>query len=395
MLDIKKENLGKSKVKLSVKVPSELMRGFFSKVYNDLAQTVEVKGFRKGKAPKNLTLMQIGENRITSDIVDMALKETYPKVLEQEKLIPVCPPQINITKMVDLTVDTAELEYVAEVDLLPEIKLGDYKKVKIKKNKSKLEVKKEEIDQVLSHLRRQHAEFKDITRAAKEGDRVEMDFEGKERGVLLENLTSKNYPVILGSKVLIPDFEKKIEGMKKGEKKEFKLKIKDKNVDFSVQLHIVQEVILPELNDELAKKFGQDSLKKLTDAIEKDILKQKETAAKQEQEGQVVEALLKIAEVEIPESLVDQEIHRMIDQLRQRIEATGIPFEKYLESLPPDEKGNKKTEHDLHHEFEPQAEKTVKIGLILGEIGKQEKIDLSKEDAGRKVMEKMLEMAQK
>lgn len=395
MLKVTKENLEKSKVKLTVTVPSELMRGFFSKVYNELAQTVEVKGFRKGKAPKNLTLMQIGENRITSDVIDLALKETYPKALEQEKIIPVCPPKINITKMVDLTVDTAELEYDAEVDLLPEIKLGDYYKIRIKNKESRIKVEKAEIDQVLSHLCRQHAEFKDIERAAKEGDRVEMDFEGKERGVVLENLTSKNYPVILGSKVLIPEFEKKIEGMKKGEKKEFKIKIKEKNIDFKVDLHIVQEVILPKLDDELAKKFGQVSLKKLTSEIEKDILNQKKVAEKQEQEGQVVEALLKIAKVEIPESLVDQEIHRMIDQLRQRTEATGIPFEKYLESLPPDEKGNKKTEHDLHHEFEPQAEKTVKIGLILGEIGKQEKIDLSKEDAGRKVMEKMLEIAQK
>jgi len=382
-MNIKRENLAGSKVKLTVSLPPEIMRGFFDIVYTKLAGRTEVKGFRSGKAPKNLTIMAIGENKLISKIIDLALQETYPKALNDEKLIPIAPPKINIKKMADLVGDAAELEYEAEIELLPEVKVGDYKKIRIKKSKAKLDVAKEELDQVLSHLQRQHATFKEITRPAKEGDRVEVDFEGKERGVVLENLTSKNYPVILGSKVLIPEFEKKVEGMKKGEEKEFKIKVKDKSIDFKVKILDLKEVILPPLDDELAKKFQKNTFNELEKAIKEDIVKQKEIQEKQNIENQVAEELLKIIKIEIPDSLIDQESNRIIENLKNRISMSGMPFEKYLEQI-------KKTEEELKNEFRPQAEKTVKIGLTLGEIAKAEKMDLKDKDAGRKVMEKII-----
>jgi len=395
MLSIKKENLAGSKVKLTINLPPEMMRGFFSRIYNKLAAQTEVKGFRAGKAPRNLTIMAIGESKIVSEIIDLALQETYPKALKDEKLIPIAPPKINIKKMADLVGDTAELEYEAEIDLMPEVKIGDYKKIKIQKSKIKKEAAKEEIDQVLSHLQRQHATFKDIERPAKEGDRVEMDFEGTERGVRLENLSSKNYPVILGSKILISDFEAKIEGMKKGEEKEFKIKLKDKNIDFKVKMLDVKDVILPPLDDSLAKKFQKNSLLELKNAISADIIKQKELAEKQNRENQVVEGLLKIVQVEVPESLIEQEIHRMIENLKNRISMSGLPFEKYLEQIPGSKPGIHKTEADLSEDFHDQAQKTVKIGLALGEIGKMEKIDLKQKDAGKLVMKKLIVYATK
>jgi trigger factor len=388
MLNIKKENLSGCKAKLTISVPSELMRGYFAKVYNKLAASVEVKGFRAGKAPRNLTIAAIGENRLVSQIIDMALQETYGKALKEENIIPVAPPKINIKKMADLTADTAVLEYEAEIELLPEVKIGDYKKLKVKSAKLKVDATKAEIDQVLSHLQRQHATFKEIDRKAMEGDRVEIDFEGKEQGVVLENLTSKNYPVILGSKVLIPEFEKKVEGMKKGDEKDFKLKIKDKEIDFHVKMLDVKEVILPKLDDELAKKFGKKTLQELTKAIEEDIIKQKNLQEKQNQENQLIEELLKITQVEVPESLILQETNRMVEQLKQRTQMAGMPFEKYLGQV-------KKTEEDLKKDFRAQAEKTVKVGLTLGEIGKKEKIDLKDKDAGKKVMEKLVAYATK
>ncbi|AKM81973.1 TPA: trigger factor [Candidatus Berkelbacteria bacterium] len=399
MLNVIKENLPKSKIKLSVTLPPEIMRGYFAKVYEKLAPSVNIKGFRPGKAPKHLTIMEIGENRFNSEIIDMALSESYGQVLKQEKLIPVAPPKVEIKKMVDLTADNAEIIYEAELDVLPEVKLGDYKKIKIKKaEESKLKVTKDELDQVFSHLQRQHAEFKGVERAAKEGDRVEMDFEGTERSVVLENLTSKNYPVVLGSKVLIPEFEKKVEGMKAGDEKEFDIELGKgsspenislkKKVHFKVKMNLVQEVILPKLDDELATKFGQKNLDDLKKVVEADVLNQKKRAERQNKENEVIEALLKITEVEVPDSLVEQETQRMVDQLKTRTEGMGLPFDKYLESMG-------KSEEDLKKDMSEQAAKTVKVGLTLGEIGKQEKIDLSKEDSGLKVIEKLVDYATK
>lgn len=394
MLDIKKENLGKSKIKLTVKVPSALMRGFFATVYNQMAVGVEVKGFRKGHAPRLLTISAIGENRLSQEIINLSLTETYGTALKQEKIVPISPPRINIKMLKDLTVDTAELEYEAEIDLIPEVKIGDYKKLKLKIKNEKQEVKQEEIDQVLGHLQRQHATFDEKPASsaggagsAEMGDRIEMDFEGTERGVVLENLTSKNYPVILGSKVLIPEFEEKIVGAKKGEEKEFDVEIgsdkSKKKVHFKVKILNVQKVNLPALDNELAKKFGKNKIEELKYAVADDIVKQKEAQQKRDQENEIVEQLLKISQLEVPESLVEQETHRMIDELKNRISMMNMPFEQYLGQM-------KKTETDLHTDFAEQAEKTVKVGLILGEIAKLEKMDLKDEQVGKKVMENLL-----
>ncbi len=399
MLNIKRENLGKSKVKLLISIPPEMMRRYFDKVYNKLALQIEVKGFRPGKAPRNLTIMQIGENRITSEVIDSALKESYPQALNQEKLIPVSPPKINILKIVDLIGDTAEIEYEAELELLPEVRIGKYKELRIKKQAPDNKASKDETNQVLSHLQRQHAQFKDIEHPAKKGDRVEIDFEGKDKGVILEHLSSKNYPVILGSKVLLPEFEKEIIGLKKDEEKTFSMNIgKEKSaqdgsasgrkkVDFKVKVNQVQEVILPELNNDLAKKFQKNSLKELTQAISEDIIKQKDLTTKQNQENQLIEELLKISEVEVPEGLIEQEVRRTVERLKERVKVSGATFEQYLSSI-------KKTEEELKNDLKPQAEKTIKIGLILGEIGKKEsanwRIDISKEGSGKQVIEKLL-----
>jgi len=398
MLQVKKEDLGKSKVKLNIKIPSEMMRRYFSKIYNELAPSVTVKGFRKGLAPKSLTIEAIGEQKFSQEIINLALNETYIEALKQEKVIPVAPPQINIRMLKDLMIDDAELEYDAEIDLLPEIKVGDYKKIKIAKPKE-LTVNKDELEHVLTHLQREHAQFLDKDEPSQEGDRIEMDFEGTERGVVLENLTNKNYPVILGSKVLIPEFEEKIVGSKKGDEKEFDVKLgkemkspggekEKKEVHFKVKILDVKSVILPPLTDEFATKFQQPTMESLTKAIEEDILKQKAVEQKRQEESEIAEALLKITKIEVPESLVEQETHRMIDELQNRITMMGMPFEQYLAQI-------KRTESDLHADFHEQAEKTVKVGLILGEVGKLEKIDLTGEDAGKKVMERLLSYAQK
>lgn len=386
MLNIKKENLAGSKVKLTINVPSVLMRGFFSRVYNKLSPTVEIKGFRKGMAPRSMVISAIGENKIQTEIINLALQETFSEALKKENLIPVAPPKINIKMLKDLTTDTAELEYEAEIQLLPEIKIGDYKKLKVKSEKEKLETTKDEIEQVLSHLARSKAEFKDIDRPLKEGDRTEINFEGFEHGVKLENLTSKNYPVILGSKVLIPEFEQKIIGLKKGDKKEFKIEVNKKPIDFQVEILQTQEVILPEINDHFAKNFQKKNLQELKKAVSLDIGKQKKMQEERNFENQVLDELLKITKVEVPESLIEQEVLRQIDFIRQRTATMGLTFEKYLENL-------KKTEQDFRNELKPQAEKTVTIGLALGEIVKKEKINPKDKDAGKIALEKLINYA--
>ena len=395
-MEINKEILPKSKVKLTVKLLPAEMRAYFARVYNRLAPQIEVKGFRSGQAPRSMIISAIGENRLQSEIVDEALKVSYVQVLKKENLIPVSPPRINLKMMKDLLADTAEMEYEVEVDLLPKIKLGDYKKIKVtKREDKKIEVKKEEIEQVLSHLARQQAQFKDIDRPIKQGDRVEINFEAFDKGVKLENLSSKNYPVILGSKVLIGEFEEKLIGLKKGDKKEFKIHLSanpqeknKKEIDFKVEILLTQEVILPKFDDEFAQKYKKKNMTELKSAIENDITKQKEIEQKRTLENEMLEKLIKITKVEVPESLIEQEIARQISQIRSRVSTAGLSFEQYLNNL-------KKTEEELKEELKPQAEKTIKIGLALGEIAKLEKIDPKDQEAGKKAFDRLYSYATK
>jgi len=393
-MEIKKEVLPKSRAKLVIKVSSPEMRGFFARTYNKIAPTIEIKGFRTGKAPKSMTIAAIGENRLQQEIIDLALRETFAEALKKEKLIPVAPPKINIKMLKDLTADTAELEYEAEIDLLPEIKLGDYKRIKVKKSDQKIEASEAEIEQVLSHLARTRAEFKDISRPVKVGDRIEINFEGFEKGVKLENLSSQNYPVILGTKNLIPEFENKLTGLKKGDKKEFKVEIsptpndKKRKIDFKVEVLQTQEVILPKIDDELARKYQKKDLAELKKAIKEDVLKQKEQQQQKNIENSVLEELLKIIKVEISDSLIGQEIDRQINDIRSRTAPMGLTFEKYLENM-------KKTEAEFREGLKPQAEKTIKIGLALGEIAKKEGIDPKNKEAGKNALEKLIGYAVK
>jgi trigger factor len=393
-MEIKKEDLGKSKVKLLIKVSSPEMRTFFARVYNKIAPTIEIKGFRPGMAPKSMTIAAIGENRLQQEIIDLALRETFAEALKKENLMPIAPPKINIKMLKDLMADTAELEYEVEIDLLPEVKLGDYKKIRLKKNDAKIEVSADEIEQVLSHLARTRAEFKDISRSVKKGDRLEINFEGFDQGVKRENLSSRNYPVILGSKILIPEFEAQLIGLKKGDKKEFTLEMapsateKKKKINFKVEVLQTQEVILPKIDDELARKYQKKDLADLKKAIKDDIIQQKKQQHERNIENAVLEELIKITKVEIPDSLIQQEIDRQINEIRSRTTQMGLTFEKYLESL-------KKTESELRESLKPQAEKTIKIGLALGEIVKREKIDPKDKEAGKKALDILIAKATK
>jgi len=395
-MEITKEVLPKSKVKLNIKLPSSRMRGYFDRVYKKLAGQVQIEGFRAGAAPRSMIITAIGENRLNSEIVDLALQESYIEALKKENLLPIAPPQVNIKMMKDLTADTAELEYVAEIDLLPVVTLGDYKKIKIKSKKTKeIIVKDEEIEQVIFRLARQNAEFKDIKRPLKTDDRVELNFEGFERGVRLDNLSSKNYPVILGSKTLIPEFEEKIVGLKKGDKKEFSVEMpekegdkKKKKIDFKVEILIAQEVILPKMDAEFAKKFQKDSISELKKAIGADIVKQKKGQQAKETENAVLEELLKIVKVEVPESLITQETERQVSEMQSRVSMYGITFEQYLQNM-------KKTLDEFKEGLKPQAEKTIKIGLALGEVVKQENIDPKDKEAGKLALKKLIAYATK
>lgn len=355
-MEVKLSNLPKSRVKLEISAKPEETKKFFDLAYEKLSKNVEIKGFRPGKAPRLVTIETIGEARYKTEALNIALPSLYYDAVKKENIIPVESPKVEV-KSFD---EDKNFEIVAEVDVLPKTKLGNYKDVKIKHKKETHEATDDEVSELLKKLRYQQAKFVVINEAAKSGDKIEVSFIGKVKGVVTDKYTSKHFPFILGDKAVLPEFEKHLVGVKKGENKKFSENIMGDNVDFDVTIDEVWKVELPEVDDKFAENFGHKDAKNLKDAIKKSIKSEKEMSERQIIEEKVLNEILKKAQVEIPESLISQEISRRVTTLQNQM---GPGFNKFLET------SGKKIE-DLQKDIKPAAEKGVKISLVLSEIAK-------------------------
>ncbi len=391
-MEVKKEDLKKGKIKLIINLkPSEMQR-YFKEAFNKIAPTIKLDGFRPGKAPRRLIESSAGITRILSDGLDLAISDSYFKAVSDNKLIPIGQPNIVINKYPHYGQTEEEIkdefEYEAELSTLPPVTLADYSKIKIEKPKLD-KAKKEDVEKVLLQIKRQNATLKDVDRPAKKGDRVEVTYDGFIKKVKIDKMCSKNHPIILGENTLIPGFEDELAGMKAGEEKEFNIKFpKDyhskefagKEAEFRVKMESVKEIILPEENDDLAKKFGHDKIGQLKDAIEKNLNMEMEQASTRELENKIIEALLPLLKAEIPDILIEREVERMITDFASQITGNGLDFEKYLSGI-------KKTREELTAEMRPRAEKNVRIGLLLGKIVEENKWDQSDPQVGAKAMD--------
>ncbi|MEI8143012.1 MAG: trigger factor [Candidatus Berkelbacteria bacterium] len=386
----------KSKVKLSIKVsPKELVKHFQS-AYDKLAPTVKLDGFRPGKAPRPLIESTIGVSRLLSEAIDAAINEAYFMAVQEHQLSPISSPNIAVNSapswgLTDMEIEK-DLEFVAEVDVFPEVSLKDYSKAKITLPK-KDEAKQEDVDKVLKQLQRQKATYNVVDRAAKMGDLAEISFEGAIKKVRIDEMCSKNFPIVLGDSTLIPGFEEKVVGMKKGEKKEFKIKFpstyhkKDyanKEAEFKVELLELKEVVLPVIDDKFAEDFGQKNAKSMEDAIRANLAMEMEQQYKAQVDSMVVEKMISFLQVEIPESLIEKEIDRMIHDYGHQLEGMRMTLDKYLADM-------KKSIEDLRKDMRAQAEKNIKIGLMLGETAKSQKFDVDDKEVGRKALNFLVE----
>lgn len=385
-VDIKKKE--KSIVGLTIEVSKEDLKNFEKKAYQKLSSQVKVSGFRQGKAPVELIKKEVGDNRFNQEILETAISQSYYKAIIENKLLPLGSPEVQLKKFVPGEV----LAYEAKIAVVPEIEIGDYKKIKLKKPK-KSEVKKEEIEKTLKNLQKQYAEYKIVERSAKEGDRVEIDFDAFLGNIPIEKGSSKNHPLVIGDKVFVPGFEEKLVGMKKGKEKEFELTfpkdyykkdLASKNVKFKVKLNELFETKLPRIDDEFAKKVSPfKNLKELKENIEKNILLSKEEEKKKQLENELLEKLIKLVKVDVPEVLVSQEMQRMVEDLKINLSRSGLTLEKYLEDI-------KKSQNQLETDLKPEAEKRIKLGLALNKIAELEELKVTEDEVNQTIKERAL-----
>jgi len=346
---------------------------FEEKALKNLSLNVEIEGFRPGKAPKEILKQRISPLKIWEEMANIAINQKYPEIIEQKKLDPVAPPQIDIIKLAP----DNPLVFKLKIPLIPKIKLGNYKNIKIAKKKIKIE--DSQIEKVILELQSMRAKETLVPRKAKKGDKANIDLNLFHDRVPLENGQIKNFSLILDpKKEYFPGLSNKIIGLKKDAQTEFSLrypesypdkKIAGKLIKFKVKVNGVYNIDLPEINDEFAQNIGKfKSLNELKKKIKENLEKDAHIKEKQRQEIEALQKLIKQTQFEeIPKILIDNEINKMMEELKASVEQSFGKFEDYLLNI-------KSTEETLKKEFLSKAEERVKSALCIREIGKKEKI---------------------
>ncbi|EKE14432.1 MAG: hypothetical protein ACD_12C00507G0001, partial [uncultured bacterium] len=373
-----------------------------NEIYKIYSKDVEIKGFRAGKAPKLMIIEKLGSNFLSSKLLDHSLQKSYSEITKNNKIKAVAQPKISITKWVfDAFSESSEnniLEFKLEIAVFPECQLKDYKKLKIEKKLfDQVTVTDREVETVIEQLQKQRARYNPVSRASKIDDMLEINFTGKIKGVPQEKMTSSNHPLVLGSKSMVPGFEDNLIGLKKGAKKEFKIsfpkdyyspELREQKVDFEVEILEVKEVILTKVDDKFASNFGHGKIDNLKKAIRKSIKNEKEEQNKQKIEAEIINNLLKKFKISISPIMLEEEQRRLLEQMKERVGKQGLGFENYL-------KMSGKNEAELVKDFEKQAQQNIEVGLLLGEIARQEKIVGKPEEIGRKTLDKLIDLAKK
>lgn len=368
-------------VKFEIEVGQEQLKKITDLVAAELSKNMNISGFRPGKAPLFIVQKEVGDDRFWAEVIDRIVPEAFYEAVASEKLMTISQPQIKIQKFVP----GESLVFEAQVAILPEIKDLKYKDLKIKVKEEKVTEKEKE--EALQNVLKRTGEEKEVNRAAKDGDKVEIDFTGTLKGLPFEGNESKNHPIVLGSGMMIPGFEEKFVGKKPGEEFDFDItfpkeyhanNLAGEKVNFKVKLNRILETELPKADDDWAQKMGFKNLADLKDAISKELEFEKELTNRRAAEEEMLNKIIEQNKIEAPGALVAEETHRMVHEAEHNLASSGLTIEKFLEM-------SNKTLPELEKEFQPEAEKRVKIGLVLGEISKLEKITVSDEEVDAEV----------
>ncbi|MEK7209461.1 MAG: trigger factor [Patescibacteria group bacterium] len=373
-MKVESKNLPKSQLELSVELSANELAPYFDAAAAELSRQNSIKGFRPGFAPKDVVARELGQDKLKRLAFDLAIKEKSNEIIAARKISPVGDVKINKVA----PQENGGLEFVTAFSVIPRIDPGDYKKIKVPVEEIKVD--EAEIKTVLDDIRKSRAENSAVDRPAQKGDRVEIDFSVKKDGVLVDGGESKQHPLVLGEGHFIDGFENNLVGLKEGESKSFFLTapvdyqnkdLAGKKIDFEVKMNLVQERKIPEISDEFAKSLGRfASAEDLKKNVAEGVKAEKELKAKEKQRAQIVEALVKNIDAEIPLELTQLELSKMTAELADSLARMNMTLENYLNHIA-------KTPEELKKDWEPQAEKRVKASLVLKEIAAQENIQVS------------------
>jgi trigger factor len=384
-MHVSREQLSPTRVKLTITADDKVMQSTKSHVVAELSRNVKVPGFRPGKAPANIIEKHIDPTVLQSEFLDHAINRLYVDSAQHEQLRPIAQPEIAVTKFVPFTT----LEFTAETEVVGDIKLADYKKIKLAPKK--VEVTAKDVNEVIDNLLMRSAEKKEVDRAAKSGDELVIDFSGTDAltNEPISGADGKDYPLVIGSNTFIPGFEDELIGAKKGAATTFTLTfpqdygvaaLQNRKVQFVVTVQKVTELQKPKLDDSFAASIGPfKTVAELKADIKKQLKNEKQQEANRDYDNELLEKIAAKSEVAIPDSLIEEEIGRLEEEEKRNIVYRGQTWEEHLA-----EEGITAEAH--RDKQRPAAELRIKGGLILGEIAEQEKITVTPEELEVRLM---------
>lgn len=358
---------------LTFEIEQSKIKEGLDKAFVKVRKALNVPGFRKGKVPRQIFNQRFGEEALYQDALDILLPEVYSDAVDEAGIDPVDTPQVNVESM------EKDQTWVlsAEVTVKPEVKLGDYKGLEVEKRDPALT--DEEVDAELKSMQERQAELVIKEDAATDGDTVVLDFEGFKDGEPFEGGKAENHSLEIGSGQFIPGFEEQLVGLKADDEKEITVTFPEEyhaedlagqEAVFKVKVHEVKTKEVPELDDELAKDIDEEveSLAELKEKVTKRLQEAKEDSVKQAKQDEVVAKAVENAEVEIPHSMIHHEADHLMSHFTQDLQAQGLTPELYYQFTG-------QTAEGMHDQMEQDAEKRVKMNLVLEAIAEAEGIE--------------------
>jgi trigger factor len=373
------KHLSDTKVELTITLGAKELADAEKVALVKLSRNIKVPGFRKGKVPVAVAAKNVDPAALQERTLDNALSKAVSAAFIEEKLQALDRPAVEVKKFVP----GESMEFTAEVEIIPKITLGNYKKLKVVSEKVTVTAK--EIDEIINRMREGFADKKEVKRAAKDGDETMIDFVGKKDAVAFDGGAATDYSLKLGSNSFIPGFEEGIIGHLPGETFDLDLEfpkdyhaadLKGAKVTFTTTLKSIKEAQLPEVNDEFATKAGPfTSVEDLKADVKRELTDQKERESKEKLKDNLVAQLIEISKVPTPEVLVEDQAKSIEQDFERNLTYQGLSLDKYLET----QKFKDKAQW-LEKEVKPTAIKRVKAGLVLAELSKAEKIEATNDE---------------
>ena len=371
---------------ITIKIEGKEWEDALDKAFEKANKKVKIDGFRQGKAPKEVFIKKYGEESLFMDAADLVLQPAYQKMLDENKDVEiVAQPEVALK-----SISKDGVEFVFTITTKPEVKLGKYKKLGVKKEK--VEVTKEEIESALNETLNRYAENVVKEGKVENGDIAIIDFEGFKDGVAFEGGKGENYSLTIGSNTFIPGFEDQIIGMSKDEEKDINVTfpedyhsedLKGQNVVFKVKVNEIKTTKIPELDKDFFEDLameGIDSKESLEKQLEENIKAHKEQHAEDHYIDELLKKGIENMEVDIPEAMINEELDRMIRQYEENLKMQGLTLEQFYQFTNSDEAA-------LKDQMKEEAEKRVASRLLLEAIKVEEKIEIADDEAKKEAEE--------